>query len=129
MATAFQSWFGLEKRASEPVDSSPPGDFDFETAQLHDVRREQDADGELSYIAVLLDAEGRTIDVALSEAEGKPAYELMERMKANPLLDQLYRQLAMPMIDQVLRNAMQPSPASDEATEKINAHIDKLPRQ
>lgn len=108
VVTAFQSWFGLDERASRPAAAAPAGDFDYETAQLHDMRREVQADGEPVFIAVLLDAAGRILEVQLTAAEGKPAYELMERMKANPLLDQLYRQLAMPMLDQALRGAATP---------------------
>jgi hypothetical protein len=81
-------------------------DFDYETAQLHAVTRTPATDASSGspwqYEGVLLDAEGRTRHIPLSESEGAPLYQLLQRIRANPLLESLYRQLAMPLLDQLI---------------------------
>jgi len=123
VAKQLQSWLGLTPRAAEPKatdrDSnsqtavSDEDGFDFESAQLHDVRREVLSDDRAQFICVMLDAKGRTLDVPLSEAEGAPIYTLMEKIKASPLLEQIYRQLAMPMLDELVRAQRTASIATD----------------
>jgi len=109
-------WLELDERASQPQAEASTrandaeGEFDVETAQLHDVIRESAADG-WQYSCVLLDAAGRTRQIPLSEAEGRPMYEVMQRIKASPLLERVYRQLAMPLLDQLL-DTQQRGPAT-----------------
>jgi len=111
----LQSWLGLSPRADRPttdeqnedvspakVDSTETA-FDFDTAQLHDVKRVVVLDRRPKYTCVLLDAHGQTLEVPLSESEGEPIYVLMEKIKAHPLLEQIYRQLAMPLLDQMVQ--------------------------
>jgi hypothetical protein len=117
LSGTFQAWMGTEARASKPAIAPQTKDFAFDTAQLHDVRRDVDAEGRTQYFAILLDAAGQTTEVEMTAAEGKPAYELMERMKANPLLDQLYRQLAMPLMDQLMKSAAQADSTADRDVE------------
>lgn len=131
VAKRLQSLFGLSPRADSPADEvagePDPDDpmatdapsFDFETAQLHDVRRETDENGS-AYLCVLLDAQGRTFEVPLSDAEGEPIYALMEKIKASPLLERIYRQLAMPMLDQLVK-------AQRVATQAARPPDDPLP--
>jgi len=102
LADKFQHWLGYEPRATEPLPESADELFDYETAQLHDVLRDAQVRPP-RYTAVLLDAEGRTMRIAMSESEGETVYKLMQRIKANPLLDRIYRRIAMPLLDQFIR--------------------------
>jgi hypothetical protein len=81
------------------------GDFDFDSAQLHDMRREMREDGTFKYTAILLDAEGRTQETEMTATEGESAYKTFELMKQNPLLERLYRGVVMSLLDKVLRPA------------------------
>lgn len=106
-------------------------EFDYETAQLHEVTRTPAADGSSGsawqYQGVLLDAEGRTCHIPLSESEGAPLYQLLQRIRANPLLESIYRQLAMPLLDQLIhaeqlkQRLPASSPTSNVTTESESA--------
>jgi len=98
LAGQFQSWWGYANRATEPTPAAA-GPFDENTAQLHEVTRHAQPDGAWSYRCVLVDAAGRTLEVAMDEEHGRLAYELMQRMRANPLLEKLYRRIVMPLVD------------------------------
>jgi hypothetical protein len=90
-------------RATEPAAEPPPGEFDIDTAQLYDVKRTDNGRGGFSYVAILLDAEGRTLDSELTEAEGEQLFRTFELMKANPLLARVYRGVVMSLLDKLLR--------------------------
>jgi hypothetical protein len=101
----FSSWMGYSARASEPATKPPGGEFDYDTAQIHDViRREQPAGG-YRYFAIMLDAQGRTTEIELDANVGETMYQLMQRIHKNPLLGQVYRQIFMPLADQLTRKA------------------------
>ena len=126
----LQSWLGLTPRAEKPVvedlatqedPAAPKGKFDFNTAQLRDIKRVAVPDSRPQYLCVLMDADGRTMDVPLSEAEGEPIYALMEKIKAHPLLEQIYRQLAMPLLDQMVKAEKTATAAASAATSKTGA--------
>lgn len=108
LATRFQGLLGTSPRATQPIaqDESDPAQaaaaFDFDTAQIHDVKREAKEDGGWRYWAVLLDAQGRTLDSELDAAAGEQLFLTMQRIKSNPLLEKVYRQIAMPLFDQML---------------------------
>jgi uncharacterized protein (UPF0147 family) len=114
VADRLQSWLGLTPRAVQSVaedltsqeDAAEPaateGEFDFKTAQLHDVRRVVMPNKRPQYLCVLLDTRGRTMEVPLSDAEGEPIYALMQKIKAHPLLEKIYRRIAMPLLDQMV---------------------------
>jgi hypothetical protein len=104
LAVHFQSWLGYGSRAAEPHPRAAVGPFDFSTAQLHDVARYSAGAESWRYVSVLLDAQGRTMEVELSAEQGETLYELMQRIKANPLLEKIYRTIAMPLVDQLLRD-------------------------
>ncbi|MCU0875025.1 MAG: hypothetical protein MUE50_22060 [Pirellulaceae bacterium] len=107
LSGVMQSFLSTKPRATQPAQERPPGDFDFETAQFHDIQRwPKEPDG-FRYVTVLLDAAGRTLEVEVSEQEGKPVYETMQRIKANPLLEQVYRQIVMPLLDQLMAGVKQ----------------------
>ncbi len=107
LSGAMQSLLSTQPRATRPAEDRPPGEFDFETAQFHDIQRlPKEPDG-FRYVTVLLDAAGRTMEVEVSELEGRPIYETMQRIKANPLLEQVYRQIVMPLLDQLTAGVKQ----------------------
>lgn len=96
--------FDFPQRVTEPVaDVAETEQFDSESAQLHDVLKEVSDDGTVRYVAILLDAQGRTEKYPLSEDEGKKLHRLMQLIKSNPLLERVYRELAMPLLDQLLK--------------------------
>lgn len=108
ISAALQKSLGTEARASKPAKQPPPGDFDFSTAQLYDVRREANEKGGWKYTAILLDKDGRTSDAELDEPEGKQAFETFELIKSNPLLERVYRGLVTGLMDKLLKDAAGP---------------------
>ena len=105
IASNVQQWMGLQTRASKAKAASTIMEFDIDTAQLHSVDRQENKPGKMEYKAVLIDAQGRTVEIKLTEAEGKETYALMQRIKANPLLEKVYRQIAMPILDSLVQSA------------------------
>jgi hypothetical protein len=106
---------GTEDRAQQPAAQPVAGEFDFGTAQVHDVKRSEPQPGQFEYVAILLDAQGRTMETPLSPAEGEQLYQVMELVKANPLLGRIYRGLVMSLLDKVMKPAAGPTlPAADE---------------
>ncbi len=109
---------GASERATQPAAEPVAGEFDPESAQLHDVKRTENAAGGYDYVAVLLDSEGRTMESALTEAEGAQLFRTFEIMKANPLLERVYRGVVMSLLDKLLRpsgNAALPRPPSERS--------------
>ena len=106
--------FGTASRATQPAAEPVPGEFDYDTAQLHDVKRTERADGGYDYVAVLLDAAGRTMESALAEAEGEQLYKTFQLIKANPLLERVYRGVVMSLFDKLMR---QQPPVREERQE------------
>ena len=100
-------------RATEPAAEPPPGEFDIDSAQLYDIKRADNGRGGFNYTAVLLDAEGRTLESELTEAEGEQLFRTFELMKANPLLARVYRGVVMSLLDKLLRP--QPAAPSNQA--------------
>lgn len=94
-----------ETRADRPAEEPVQGDFDFATAQLHDVLKQVDEKGNTVYMAVLVDAEGRKFESPMGLSEGETAYRTMNLIKTNPLLERVYRGVVMSMMDQLLKNA------------------------
>jgi hypothetical protein len=80
------------------------GDFDFDTAQIHDVVRTEAEDGLWDYRTVLVDAEGRTFEVEIDREQGEKTFATFESLKKFPLANQVYRQIAMGLIDRALQN-------------------------
>ena len=108
LATAMQSLLGTKPRAAQPAAARPQGDFDFETAQFHDIQRHPNPPEGFRYVTILLDGQGRTLEVEVSEQDGQLVYETMQRIKANPLLEQVYRQIVMPLLDRLMADAKHP---------------------
>lgn len=103
LASSIGKFFGTKKRATAPSDDTAEGEFDHETAQMHDVRREETAEEQFQYWAILIDAEGHVMEVEMANPEGETMYKTMRRLKAFPLADKVYRQIAMPLIDKLLQ--------------------------
>ena len=103
MADKFHKWLGTEKRASQPVEEPVAGKFDFDSAQIHEVKREQSEDGTWKYICVLVDAEGRSMETELDAVEGEKQYRTFQRLKQFPLAEKVYREIAMPLLDKILQ--------------------------
>ena len=102
LASSLQRWLGTEERATRPADEPVEGEFDLQTAQLHDIVRD-DSTGQVRYTAVLLDAAGRTMESPLTEAEGESVYRVMQLMKQNPLLERVYRGVVLSLLDKLLK--------------------------
>lgn len=115
LSGVMQSFLGTKPRAMQPAQEKPDGDFDFDTAQLHDIQRHPKEPVGFRYITVLLDAEGRTVEVEVSEQDGQLIYETMQRIKANPLLEQVYRQIVIPLLDQLMAGIKQSQTDSGRA--------------
>lgn len=105
LAAKFQTWLNTTPRASKPADGPVAGKFDSNSAQFHDVTREKNEQGEFRYKATLLDAQGRTQEVELSQEDGESTYRTMQLLKANPLAEQVYRQITIPLLDKLLRDS------------------------
>lgn len=99
---------GAADRAEQPAAEPVAGEFDFETAQVHAVRRNEPEPGKFEYVAVLLDAQGRTLEAPLSREEGEQLYKVMELVQSNPLLERVYRGVVMSLLDGMLK----PTPAA-----------------
>jgi hypothetical protein len=106
MSRRLGQLLGTTSRAAAPAEEPVAGDFDFETAQLHDVKRTANAErGGYQYVGVLLDSHGRTLETPLETADGENLYATMELIKSNPLLERIYRGLVMSLMDKLLQGA------------------------
>lgn len=118
-------WIGSDaSRATEPTDGDGilPGRFDPSTAQISNVlKREQDASAE--YVALMIDAEGRSQYVPLDRADGETLYEVFRLMERFPLLETVYRKTVMGLLDRLMEEqaagvdasqAAQPGSEEDE---------------
>ncbi|MDO4550787.1 MAG: hypothetical protein Q4C96_06005 [Planctomycetia bacterium] len=93
------NWLNTKTRAEHPAETPPPGIFDFDTAQFHEIHRNETEDGKFHYSATLYDAQGRTMVVDLEESEGKPLWDVFQKMKKYPLMDQIYRKIVTSLLD------------------------------
>jgi hypothetical protein len=103
IAVKVRDWMHTPERAGHPA-AAVDGEFDFDTAQIHEVLRTGASD-RYTYHAVLVDAHGRTFKVEMTAAEGQRAYATLQSLKSFPLADKVYRQIAMPLIDRALQNS------------------------
>jgi hypothetical protein len=103
MAGKFRQWLGTQPRAERPAEKPVAGEFDYLTAQLHDVRREADAEAGYRYFAILVDAAGRRRESIMDPLEGESAYKTMQLVKANPLAEMVYRRIVMGFLDSVIQ--------------------------
>lgn len=99
MAPILTNALNLKPRATAPAKVPPKGPFEAERAQIYKVRREATDSGKFRYVSVLIDAEGRTLEIELDEAEGESVYKTMKLVEENPLLEKVYRELVIPAMD------------------------------
>ncbi len=120
IAEKFHTWMETKPRASEPAQEPVAGEFDFDTAQIHEVLRDAGDDGGVRYVSVLVDSKGRTLKVEMTPEEGEKAYQALATIKRFPLAEKVYRQIAMPLLDKSLavkNEGNTASPASDVGAE------------
>ena len=110
----LNSLFGTSGRATQPAAEPVAGEFDYDTAQLHDVKRTENNSGGYDYTAVLLDAAGRTMESALDEAEGAQLFKTFQIIKSNPLLERVYRGVVMSLFDKLMRQQAPATPAAPQ---------------
>jgi len=103
VSDTINKFLNTNTRASAPAKEPVAGDFDFDTGQLHDMRREMLENGTFKYTAILIDSAGRTMETEMSAAEGEPAYKTFELIKQNPLLERVYRGVMMSLMDKILK--------------------------
>ncbi len=85
-------------RAYEPAATPPPGTFGFNDSLIYGVRRETDEHGRSQAFYILLDAQGRTMEVPVPPEQDRTA-RMIERMHSSPLLQQLWQQTILPLMD------------------------------
>jgi hypothetical protein len=103
-------WLGIDAaRATAPAEKSDDAPFDPDTAQVSDVLRHENG-GAVQYVAVLVDAAGRTLETPLEQADGEALYDVFQLMKKFPLLEMVYRKTVMGLLDQIIED--QPTPAA-----------------
>lgn len=76
--------------------------FDFSRSQFDNVFKQVDDNGQVNYTGILIDPEGRTLEVELEPAEGEELYRLFETIRRFPLLEQVYRKLVMSLLDRMV---------------------------
>ena len=118
IAARFQEWTNIQPRASAPAAKPVEGEFDFDTGQLHEVRKVDAEDGTEQYVGVLVDADGRALEVEMGREEGETAYRTMEALKRFPLADRVYRQIGMALIDQAAAASSASTPSQAEADDR-----------
>jgi hypothetical protein len=99
----LSKFLGTGPRASEPAKEPVAGDFDFDTGQLHDMKREMLEDGKFKYTAILVDSAGRKMETEMNAADGGSAYKTFELIKQNPLLERVYRGVVMSLLDKIIK--------------------------
>ena len=99
VAEKVQNLPGVERRAEEPSFMPPEGEFDTDTAQIHDVQREQQDDGTYRYFVTLFDAAGRQQKVEMPADEAEPLWQTFQKIKKNPLMEKVYRTMVIPLLD------------------------------
>lgn len=103
-------WLGIDaSRATAPAEKTDDSPFDPDTAQVSDVLKHETG-GAVRYVAVLVDASGRTLETPLDNADGEALYDVFQLMKKFPLLETVYRKTVMGLLDQIIEN--QPIPAA-----------------
>lgn len=93
---------GLDTDQYAPKEVPDEGAFDINSAQLSDVVRTQDDQGEWSYETVVVDAGGREQRVPIDAAEGERLYETFELLKRHPMAHGVYQSVVMPMMQKML---------------------------
>lgn len=106
LVQGFQKWMGTKPRAAKPAEEPVAGEFDFNSAQIHDVMKKTLDDGTVTYSAILVDAEGRQMQTEMTPEEGEQLHRVFALIKENPLLERIYRGVVMSLMDKMLQPPM-----------------------
>ncbi len=87
------------ERETEALRTVTPENFDADTAQIADCRREETENGKYRYVAQLVDAQGNAMEVELHGTEAEQTWRTMKMVKSSPLMEALYRGSVMPLLD------------------------------
>jgi hypothetical protein len=127
MAKTLGKWLGTSERATQPATEPLAGEFNYDTAQLHDVLRRRNTQDQWQYWALLVDGAGRMRESSMEPEEGASAYKTMQLIKSSPLAEMIYRRVAMSLLDKIIQAAKQaeqaasgevePAPLSTEPTQ------------
>jgi hypothetical protein len=120
IANKLSGYFETEKRASAPRENVS-GTFESNTSQIFDVKKTFDENGSISYIATLVDAKGRTMDIPLGKEDGASLYQTFQTLKKFPLAQKVYRDIAMPLLDKMA--------AADKELEKTKKLLEEKQAQ
>ncbi|MCA9135971.1 MAG: cell envelope integrity protein TolA [Planctomycetales bacterium] len=94
---------GLDVNQYAPKETPLDGTFDTNTAQMSDVLRSTDKQGNWRYETVMVDQQGREMRVPLGPEEGAQLYETFELMKRYPMAKGVYQSVVMPMMQKMLQ--------------------------
>jgi hypothetical protein len=99
---ALSQWLGTSDRATRPAATAETGGtFDVETAQVSDVKQVE-TDGVITYVAILVDAQGNALETLLDETDGPQLFKTFQLMKRFPLLEMVYRGAVMGLLDKLV---------------------------
>ena len=117
VASKITSSLGLdsEQYASKDPAEIPAGNIDLKKAQLADVTRTRNEQGEWDYVSTLVDDQGRELKVPVSAAEGEAMYETFQQMKKFPMAAGIYRSVVMPMMQKMIEASELAGELSDQA--------------
>ena len=126
VASKISSTMGLDSKQYAPKKPSEvsAGEIDLKKAQLADVTRTRNENGDWDYVSTLVDDEGRELIVPVSVAEGEAMYEAFQQMKKFPMAAGIYRSVVMPMMQKMLEASELAEKAAAEA-ERMNAEAVK----
>jgi hypothetical protein len=95
-------WLGTSDRATQPaMTAETGGEFDVDTAQVSDVKQVE-TDGVITYVAVLVDAQGNALETPLNKTDGPQLFQTFQLMKRFPLLETVYRGAVMGLLDKLV---------------------------
>jgi hypothetical protein len=117
LSDALAPWLGVDQsRATEPAEAQDEEPFDPETAQVSDVLKQQTGES-VQYVAVLVDAKGRTLETPLDEADGEALYDVFVLMRKFPLLEAVYRKTVMGLLDKLIEEQPPEDPSQPSGNE------------
>ena len=93
---------GLDVDQYAPRAAPIDGTFDTNSAQISDVQRSKDDQGNWRYETVMVDSQGREMRVLLGSDEGARLYETFELMKRYPMAQGVYQGVVMPLMQKML---------------------------
>ena len=99
MGRLLRRSFGARDRAFAPANPAPPGPFDHDSGLIYTARKQDDAQGNTDVIYVMVDKEGRSLEVTMPAGTSTAAANAIERMNQSPTLSALYEQIVLPMLD------------------------------